>query len=104
PLTYPAPLLPHPFPYTTLFRSPVRDSRDAHSVELERGHDADARSRATDRPEEIRLLVGGDAMHRSICRDNLRGDQVVDREAVRRSEEHTSELQSRFDLVCRLQL
>src|SRR6266704_6359762 len=50
------------FPYTTLFRSPVR------------------------RPPDLRRDV----------RD--------ERRRARRSEEHTSELQSRFDLVCRLLL
>src|SRR5699024_12552342 len=31
-------------------------------------------------------------------------DEVLRRQSYRRSEEHTSELQSRFDLVCRLLL
>src|SRR5437868_10861319 len=31
-------------------------------------------------------------------------DLAIKREAIERSEEHTSELQSRFDLVCRLLL
>src|SRR6266536_2391734 len=50
------------FPYTTLFRSPVRQCRAVH-------------------PPRRRALRRG-----------------------RRSEEHTSELQSRVDLVCRLLL
>src|SRR5699024_952864 len=34
----------------------------------------------------------------------LPGDQDIERRILARSEEHTSELQSRFDLVCRLLL
>src|SRR5699024_12829150 len=81
------------FPYTTLFRSDSRDALrswletvpagkilaygdDLHSVDLVTGHTMTARD--------------------NICR--------VLAEKVKRSEEHTSELQSRFDLVCRLLL
>src|SRR2546421_3070435 len=65
------------FPYTTLFRSPrVRSGRAAH--------------RARAQP-----AVPGEPDAR------LRGARQAD---GRRSEEHTSELQSRSDLVCRLLL
>src|SRR5699024_11866937 len=84
-----------PFPYTTLFRSPlppgvlgqgghVRAQVAEHlGIALHRG--ADPREPDGD-PRSghvlgVDLLVGGE-----------------------RSEEHTSELQSRFDLVCRLLL
>src|SRR2546422_7461452 len=63
------------FPYTTLFRS--RRKREQH-------HHADARGAAPPRSGRRRVLrVGGWS---------------------RRSEEHTSELQSRLHLVCRLLL
>src|SRR5438067_9115498 len=65
------------FPYTTLFRSGGRD-RDAFEV----GDRAAVRA--------------GD---RELGDEPSIGELVVDR-----SEEHTSELQSRFDLVCRLLL
>src|SRR5256885_7200056 len=70
------------FPYTTLFRS------DAHRVlgaELHRGADP------------------GDALH---LIEHPRGHDVVELRGVRatRSEEHTSELQSPCNLVCRLLL
>src|SRR5689334_24252118 len=66
------------FPYTTLFRS-------GQHRELER----DAAHQ--DQVERAILLVGG--------------EQPVEREQAReRSEEHTSELQSQFHLVCRLLL
>src|SRR5690349_22727811 len=78
------------FPYTTLFRSRVGVHR-ADGVD-----------------DELRLAVAARADHRQI---DHRGDVFgigQRREAAqlthRRSEEHTSELQSRRDLVCRLLL
>src|SRR5438067_5371058 len=71
------------FPYTTLFRSP--------QIRVER-------------PAEIGIV------HlRRLARERLAddADDAIDRARVGadgRSEEHTSELQSRFDLVCRLLL
>src|SRR5437868_8435754 len=64
--TLAAPLVPHLFPYTTLFRSTA-------------------------------TIAGV---------DSLNADLIALETAVHdeRSEEHTSELQSRFDLVCRLLL
>src|SRR2546430_9608455 len=62
------------FPYTTLFRS-LRDLRGAG---------------AAGRP---------DLPHRGDGRDRRRGSRPADR-----SEEHTSELQSQSNLVCRLLL
>src|SRR5687768_17897735 len=76
------------FPYTTLFRSPVALDND---------------------PGDRRLLVGVDGPDlRLLGVVGHLGDQV---ELLRdaepddvRSEEHTSELQSRLHLVCRLLL
>src|SRR2546421_6890801 len=75
------------FPYTTLFRSVLR--KEHHASESDR------------RPPD----------HRDRLGDGGRGTAHVrsgepDRGAVPRprSEEHTSELQSRSDLVCRLLL
>src|SRR3712207_7228762 len=76
------------FPYTTLFRS--RPVRLHHAVELPAG-DGHAQDRPADRR---RLHVGHQAGQ---------ADAAVDARA-RRSEEHTSELQSRQYLVCRLLL
>src|SRR3712207_7794017 len=68
------------FPYTTLFRSPVRGGHEA-DVHLHRASAADAvDAGALQDPQHLGL--------------GLRG----------RSEEHTSELQSRQYLVCRLLL
>src|SRR5690606_42026801 len=70
------------FPYTTLFRS------------RRRAHPESAGARAADRVARHRLAVSqpaaGGHLHQS-------GDDA-------RSEEHTSELQSRENLVCRLLL
>src|SRR5688572_32204952 len=70
------------FPYTTLFRS---DARHVHE-----------RRRAT-----CRLVAGGGG-------DRARGDPAgwrgTDPSKLCRSEEHTSELQSQSNLVCRLLL
>src|SRR5206468_12717975 len=70
------------FPYTTLFRSHV----------IAHGHD----SERVPLPE-LRCL--------DLCRGELSTSPVVIVEPeIIRSEEHTSELQSRSDLVCRLLL
>src|SRR2546421_7720943 len=73
------------FPYTTLFRSDrlVRARRDA----LNGGADQVLRLR----PVRIGIRLG------AVQRVQPRGE-------FHRSEEHTSELQSRSDLVCRLLL
>src|SRR3712207_8932640 len=83
------------FPYTTLFRSRGPPRRE--------GNDRAARERQGDRARDRRRREGeGPALRRQG-----RGlDRRWDRTGVRggRSEEHTSELQSRQYLVCRLLL
>src|SRR5438874_6167754 len=74
------------FPYTTLFRSPARGGDTALRRRRQRGPRPSA-------AEAHRLAVRPqrhDARPRPLSRE--------------RSEEHTSELQSRRDLVCRLLL
>src|SRR5438067_10471649 len=67
------------FPYTTLFRSQLAQRRAVDSADM-----------TTPRSKELQALAqrAADALPVEIAR----------------SEEHTSELQSRFDLVCRLLL
>src|SRR3712207_8165567 len=79
------------FPYTTLFRSQSRAAPAALRREDQPG--------AVGRPRETvkERFVGGEARGLA-ARD---GDEV---DVSRRSEEHTSELQSRQYLVCRLLL
>src|SRR5690349_23583424 len=77
------------FPYTTLFRSDERNDIDeARQLRI-------SQSRRPALPERGGIVGSGDA-------------QFLERRRVRRSrwrsEEHTSELQSRRDLVCRLLL
>src|SRR5688572_31649146 len=87
------------FPYTTLFRSAraiaVRGARDSQSDELqpvlEPGARAAAQSEYLDRIERSVELVS------EYTRIELPAP-------LRRSEEHTSELQSQSNLVCRLLL
>src|SRR5688572_31613452 len=78
-----SPELPILFPFTTLFRSygdePLRGLRE---------RDPDI---AAERLEPA---------HEHRCVD--RGDRARDREHDARSEEHTSELQSQSNIVCRL--
>src|SRR5207249_8869121 len=91
------------FPYTTLFRS-VRDrerlqGRRPRGREEEPEPSGGAAEGQEDRPADR------DAFHPLICLlfascASIR--YVDDPWHERRSEEHTSELQSRFDLVCRL--
>src|SRR5437868_9522493 len=70
------------FPYTTLFRS-----LDGVSLEAEQG--------------KIFGLLGPNGAGKTTLVRMLSTLMVPDQD---RSEEHTSELQSRFDLVCRLLL
>src|SRR5699024_12654816 len=78
-----------PFPYTTLFRSPA-DVGDTGSRGTARG------------PPQGRSRNGDEATGGAVAVSC--GRLPRDTEVRSRSEEHTSELQSRFDLVCRLLL
>src|SRR5207248_8793975 len=84
----------YPLPYTTLFRSPLIGP-DAQSLLEERNRQiwapraAGARFGQENRPEAVRDVE-----------QRIEGRGQVEQ----RSEEHTSELQSPYDLVCRLLL
>src|SRR5687768_18096051 len=76
------------FPYTTLFRSRERLRADLHRLEM---HDVKQRD------------VGRDRGERRVLHDlGIWDADIFDHQE--RSEEHTSELQSRLHLVCRLLL
>src|SRR5206468_10960487 len=80
------------FPYTTLFRS-----------RCDRQHSWGRQGRPEDRgqvAQPVRLARGSD---RACGRDHRERRREPEKGA-RRSEEHTSELQSRSELVCRLLL
>src|SRR5690606_41928289 len=101
-LLLPAPL-PTLFPYTTLFRSVEQfaDRRPAHLRVRGGGDERVQREVAPgqDRPERHRLGSGNAiaaGYRRQVAVSSRRRGSAV------RSEEHTSELQSREKLVCRL--
>src|SRR2546429_6672028 len=77
------------FPYTTLFRSLRRLSSSQLEVVL-------VNSKTRSRPARPEVNAQSDL--------DGGGDTDLDRRAKSRSEEHTSELQSRLHLVCRLLL
>src|SRR3712207_8143552 len=82
------------FPYTTLFRSrPLSQGKD--TAALLAGRPAEPRARPP---------VGSRAAHRNGPRPSRQVAPRGARLAPHRSEEHTSELQSRQYLVCRLLL
>src|SRR3712207_6879806 len=92
------------FPYTTLFRS-TRVREDDLRARMAAAHVDDGLA-------EVRDAAPGVEEHRPAAlahqRDDLLDRRMREREVVRarveRSEEHTSELQSRQYLVCRLLL
>src|SRR3712207_9442029 len=92
------------FPYTTLFRS-LREC--AQSYALAAAVLEGVRERVVE-SEESKVILGAkrfDLFPRriGICRQLFESDgKVEDLHAAFRSEEHTSELQSRQYLVCRL--
>src|SRR3712207_7969365 len=76
------------FPYTTLFRSELRDLLDNDTGE---------------RPWEIREELGSSMLDNyGVFRYADKMERQVGNLEALRSEEHTSELQSRQYLVCRL--
>src|SRR3712207_8742666 len=82
------------FPYTTLFRSELAV---AHPAPDDMGHVEEAR--------EVRVDDLVPLLRRHAVEGRVTGDaRVVHQHLDGRSEEHTSELQSRQYLVCRLLL
>src|SRR5699024_12278592 len=81
---------PHPplFPYTTLFRSLPSTSMKSRRTPSSRKPDLDSTA--------LLARLSGRTVASTRCSPT--------REKQWRSEEHTSELQSRFELVCRLLL
>src|SRR5204862_7515980 len=86
-----------PFPYTTPFRSRIGDP---------------AENRLRERGYELEVFQGPEAPPKKLIVDKVKSgiDGLITTlrdpidAALHRSEEHTSELQSRRDLVCRLLL
>src|SRR5689334_23561257 len=83
------------FPYTTLFRSHAEEIVACVGTEQELGeeplHDGErTEEHDAEQQGEQPIVLPADALHREVD--------------CQRSEEHTSELQSQFHLVCRLLL
>src|SRR5260370_32103853 len=74
------------FPYTTLFRSLVLE---AEGAQAERGHHGSER---------------GSRCHAGLSKSKQGAEPRPEDCSLARSEEHTSELQSHLNLVCRLLL
>src|SRR5207249_12222907 len=92
------------FPYTTLFRSAAYNSLQA-SLEKRMSHGLQFQvaytwSKSFDQASSFEAILNplDPRRSRSLSQFDARHRFVL------RSEEHTSELQSRFDLVCRLLL
>src|SRR5690349_23790510 len=83
------------FPYTTLFRS------DPWKAEVRRQAFLAVRVASTRRVATDRVLA---YYLRSAIAHGLTVEECCEAGRIDRSEEHTSELQSRRDLVCRLLL
>src|SRR5699024_12584506 len=88
------PSRPTLFPYTTLFRSAHEDQIGTQPLGRDRGH-------GRTHPINPRLIAC--RRHYAAQGSTADGDRLAAQFRIR-SEEHTSELQSRFDLVCRLLL
>src|SRR5207249_6365492 len=101
-LTCPPPPRSTLFPYTTLFRSrrDVRDVREAVVVDV--GWPGAVRRAARALRPGVRARLALNAVAEVVEVGVFHVDYDVT--PFYRSEEHTSELQSRFDLVCRLLL
>src|SRR5699024_11324303 len=92
------------FPYTTLFRSQEASASLKTSVQAQSPTDTEPTSAASDSAKSSHQ-----AEYSKEHADRLRLDESdaadgqisADDRQAQRSEEHTSELQSRFDLVCR---
>src|SRR2546422_6424093 len=85
------------FPYTTLFRSRFIAVAEEHVAD----RDALLGPIAM---EDLELRPAQDRPVARELRSSPRTDGGISHREVRRSEEHTSELQSRLHLVCRLLL
>src|SRR5690606_40365813 len=90
-----------PFPYTTLFRSEV-GGQATHALLVERVAFGLFRMLVAD--QQVDGLDGRHAVPLAHHPGAGLPGQGVERQVASRSEEHTSELQSRENLVCRLLL
>src|SRR3712207_7858465 len=91
------------FPYTTLFRSEDRPRAENEVATAERHRPGHIRGQQVGRELDAAEL-GAEGARRRVREQRLRHSGYALEQHVPRSEEHTSELQSRQYLVCRLLL
>src|SRR5689334_24849870 len=89
------------FPYTTLFRSDEKSILDVLSMGFKR---AGIPVKTALTAEDAIVLLEAHKFDAVVTDKNLPGKSGLDLLKLIRSEEHTSELQSQFHLVCRLLL
>src|SRR5688572_31116311 len=92
-----------PFPYTTLFRSAYAKTLNPSVVVVGGGYAVRAFPIYCKTFLDV-VCVGDVEQIRDVVSDLFGEDYVVQEMLFRRSEEHTSELQSQSNLVCRLLL
>src|SRR5699024_11875394 len=98
------PTRPTTFPYTTLFRSSGGSSENSNHYRQQQRHDSGGWRTVGDYHTAHAFLYrwkelsgGAESVQRGIFQ--AAGERGEDYDLTARSEEHTSELQSRFDLV-----
>src|SRR2546422_2021271 len=91
------------FPYTTLFRSGPAGKRQGRRIEGVRRLEPRLHARRKLHRSQV-CLLGELSDREARLRRSTHADASVDQLEIgeKRSEEHTSELQSRLHLVCRL--
>src|SRR2546430_9954232 len=91
------------FPYTTLFRSSAAFPRIRPATRKSAFDEVYQHSREM-RTLELRVIAGFRDFRRGHAKGACRSLRIAPVEINARSEEHTSELQSQSNLVCRLLL
>src|SRR5207237_8270197 len=101
--TLPPPPTPTLFPYTTLFRSSRGEQREDLALALRQSlHAPIGRGACRGRRAPFAIDPQGVMQHVEQRRVIDRLLEEVEGAVLQRSEEHTSELQSHLNLVCRL--
>src|SRR5437016_8002371 len=91
------------FPYTTLFRSLPHKEMESKCSEAKKQRTLqDSPRRRVPREDRRRCKLPPSDDEKPRCRPEFFRGHNYPRRAARRSEEHTSELQSLTNLVCRL--
>src|SRR5207248_9218113 len=98
------PLISPLFPYTTLFRSPDWPPRQGIGTLSPAALKTDRTDRLSGKPHKTSRYRAWQRMTERLDHYKRTLHRRKKRRSATRSEEHTSELQSPYDLVCRLLL